>query len=72
MMGSHLLDYRKSTEAKFGIFHGSSGSEKGPKLVGLPLLRLMGVKPTEAAEFFQVMYFGGYRHKIFEKGELDS
>ncbi len=76
IMGSHLLDYRKETDTKFGIFYyhhngKMNESESEQRVQGIPILKQMGVKPTEAAEYFQVMYFGGYRHKVFQQGELE-
>ncbi|HLD33087.1 MAG TPA: hypothetical protein VJB66_00025 [Candidatus Nanoarchaeia archaeon] len=68
VLESHLLDYRE-TAPLFGVFYTRSG-EKSPTLEGIPLLKEMDVKPTEAAEFFSIMFYGGYRHKQFKEGEL--
>ena len=72
IMGSHLLDYRDLTYARFGVFWDKgNGPENKKKLEGIPLLKQIGVKPTEAAEFFQVMNVGCYRHRLFHEGELN-
>ncbi len=62
----NLLDYRRGT---FGVFYHKGGSEETKK-GGISLLKEMGVKPTEAAEFVSVMMYGCYTHKQFAEGEL--
>src|SRR3989338_3591628 len=36
----------------------------------LTIMQRMDMKPSEAAEYTQVMRYGEYRHKIFTEGEL--
>lgn len=64
-LDTYLLDYRHGT---FGVVYHKSDFDESLK--GIPLLKEIGVKPTEAAEFVSVMMYGGYVHKEFAEGEL--
>ena len=67
LLQTHLLDYRQHTQDKFGIF---LHKDKQPISAGTQLLKELKIKPTEAAEYIQVMMYGGYKRKTFSDDEL--
>lgn len=65
VLKSHMLDYRRET---FGVFY--NGNNREVKREGLALLRELGVKPLEAAQYEGAMGFGQYKAKQFTPKEL--
>lgn len=63
MLETHLIEYREHSLPQFGVFY---ADEKSNAKSGIELLNEMDVKPTEVAEFWNVMYFCGHNYKKLE------
>ncbi len=54
----HLLHYQERHPHRFGVMY--QDRTGAVTLEGVPLLKTLGIKPTEAAEFVSVMMYGRY------------
>jgi len=66
----HAFDYNPASPQKFGLFF-QSKQEPGIVKGGIPLLQELGIVPVDCAEYFHVMYFGGYRLRKLKPGTYE-